>query len=54
MTTNNPHVSLTLPLLQYGEISRLQKAVTALADGTLTYYPHQTDRERITGIGEEW
>ena len=46
MTTDNPHVSLVLPLLQNGEMARLRKAISALADGSLTItLTRQTEAE---------
>ena len=36
MTTTNPHHSLVLAVLQHVSTDRLQRAVNALADGSLT------------------
>ena len=46
MTTTNPHHSLVLAVLQHVSTDRLQRAVNALADGSLTVtLTRQTETE---------
>ena len=46
MTNSNPHHSLVLTVFQHVSIDRLQRAVTGLADGSLTVtFTRQTEAE---------
>lgn len=52
--SSNPHYPLVLTVLQHVSIERLQKAVTLLAEGSVTVNADPADGGRNTGAGEEW